>query len=524
MNLKKTALAAACAALFGPSAFAVTPLACDKTSTVTRVNTCAPEVKLFIAGSSALGGALSIVAPVDLFDNTVDAAFPLMKIVDTASPNAAVSGAVSGWYGMSKPAVTGGTSKRLFVVYNNNNGSAAGVSQLLAKLGTVSEADVVTVGPTKNIANTCVAGTAVAASGSVPAMEAANCSSHAMTQADIAITDTHPAESYKLYASATAKLTTLTSTPLAMQGFGIAVNPKLYEALVNQNIADGVLPSSCATDANSIANTAGVPGTSTAACQPSLRSVNYTSLISRVGTIKSIAGLVPSVTLAGVPADDLLVLARRDALSGTQASSNIYFAANSCGNNHDAKGKLIAGVRGGQLDIISNGTDAATGAGATNDSTAALTVLAAATSGAVKTALNATTGYAIGVLGLGSQGGSDQWKFVKIDGSSPNFVSTDGGATYAAAYKLRKAMLDGSYKFQVASYAAVKTKKDKNSVGDLFPGVPAAVIAGLQDSTQHDLTAIGYLDGATDNPATPKQSLVRRHEGNNCSPLVKAAS
>jgi len=518
MNLKQTAITAACAALFAPAAFAGTTLACDKTSTVTRVNTCAPEAKLFIAGSSALGGALSIVAPVDLFDNAVDASFPLMKIVDTASPNAA---AVSGWYGMSKAALTGGTSKRLFVVYNNNNGSAAGVSQLLAKLGTVSEADVVSVGPTKNVANTCVAGTAVSASGSVPAMEAANCGSHAMTQADIAISDTDPSELYKLYASATAKLTTLTSTPLAMQGFGIAVNPKLYEALVNQNIADGILPSTCASGANAIAIATGVPGTSTAACQPSLRSADYTSLVSKVGTIKSIAGLVPSVTLSGVPADDLLVLARRDALSGTQASSNIHFAANACGNNHDAKGKLIAGVLGGQLDIISNGTDAT---GGTNDSTAALTVLAAATSGAVKTALNATTGYAIGVLGLGSQGASDTWKFIKIDSVSPNFVSTDGGTTYAAAYKLRKAMLDGSYKFQVASYAAVKTKKDKGSVGDLFPAAVTAVIAGIQDSTQHDLTAIGYLDGATDSLSTPKQSKVRRHLGNNCSPLVKAAS
>jgi len=520
MNLKQTALTAACAALFAPAAFAATPLACDKTDAVSRVSTCAPEVKMFIAGSSALGGALSTVAPVDLFDNTVDAAFPLTKVVDVASPNAS---AVSAWYGMSKAALTDGTSKRLFVVYNNNNGSAAGISQLLAKLGTVSEADVVSIGPTKNVANTsCVAGTAVSASGSVPAMTTANCSSHGFMQADIGISDTHPTELYKLYASATAKLTTLTNTPLAMQGFGIAVNPKLYEALVNQNIADGLLPSSCAAGANAIANATGAPGVSTAACQPSLKSADYTSLISKVGTIKSIDKLVPSVTLSGVAADDLLVLARRDALSGTQATSNIFFANNSCGNNRDAKGKLIAGVLGGKLDIVSNGTDAT---GGTNDSTTALSILAAATSTAVKTPLNSTTGYAIGVMGLTTPGSSDKFKFIKIDGVSPNFISTDGGTTYVGSYKLRQAMLNGSYKLQVASYASVKTKKDKGSVGDVYPAAVAAVIAGLKDSTQHDLTAIGYLDGATDSsPSAPKQSLVRRHDGNNCSPLVKAAS
>src|ERR1019366_1554339 len=109
----------------------ISAVACNTASAVNMVNTCVPEVKLYVAGSSALGGALANVIPADLFDTT---ATPVISILDNGSAN---GNAVSAWYGMSKSALTGGASKRLFVVYNNNNGSAAGVSQLLAKPGAI---------------------------------------------------------------------------------------------------------------------------------------------------------------------------------------------------------------------------------------------------------------------------------------------------------------------------------------------------------------------------------------------------
>jgi hypothetical protein len=120
------------------------------------VNTCAPEVTFFVAGSSALGGNINAILP-DLFDSTK----PLVKVVDN-SATGSVNGnkaATTAYYGTSKPAVTGGTGKRVFVVYNNNNGSAAGVSLVMGKLGKTGnpvEANIVTVGPIKSIDNTCV--------------------------------------------------------------------------------------------------------------------------------------------------------------------------------------------------------------------------------------------------------------------------------------------------------------------------------------------------------------------------------
>jgi hypothetical protein len=507
--MKLKLIAAACMSLCASSAFAAAAaVTCTTTATTSAtaalnmVNTCAPEAKLFVAGSSALGGAMSAVVPADLFDTT---ATPLVKVKDLGSANGGATGganAVTAWYGMSKAAVTGGTSKRLFVVYNNNNGSAAGVSQLLAKLGTVAEADVVTVGPTsKTAANACTEDAA-----STTAAPVIDCTTHAATQADVAISDVSPTELYKLYATATAKLSTLTSTPLALQGFAVAVNPNLYNKLQAMQIASGALPSTCAA------------GDYTLTCQPSIARADYASLVTKEGSVKSAAALT------GDAADATqLVLARRDDLSGTQASSNIFFADNACGGvgyNSTSKvfnwapgatkaDKVSAAIMGGGLDIVSITDYPAS-------TTAALVVQSNATTGGVKTALNATTGYAIGVISLNSApGASDTWKYVKIDGSSPNF-NADG----SAAYKARTAFINGGYGFAMTSFAAVPTKAPKTGVATTFPLVISTLISGLKDSTLHDLTGIGYLDGAADVAGTPKQSHVHRINGNNCSPLI----
>ncbi len=72
------------------------------------------------------------------------------RLTSSRSPSPAAKKA-TGWYGMSKAALTGGTSKRLFVVYNSTNGSNAGVAQVLSNASDEAEANVVTVG------NTCAA-------------------------------------------------------------------------------------------------------------------------------------------------------------------------------------------------------------------------------------------------------------------------------------------------------------------------------------------------------------------------------
>jgi alpha-tubulin suppressor-like RCC1 family protein len=470
----------------------ISAVACNTTSAVNMVNTCVPEVKLYVAGSSALGGALATVIPADLFDTTTT---PVISVLDNGSANGnAGANAVSAWYGMSKAGLTGGASKRLFVVYNNNNGSAAGVSQLLvtenpAKTALIPEADVVTIGPAMTIAHNYAADSCAVDSASTALAPIIACTSHGVTQADMAISDVNVTELYQLESPSTGKLamlSTLTTTPLALQGFGVAVNANLYAALQDQNIADGLLPGSCAGDA-------------TAACQPSIRRADYTSLVIKGGAINSAAALLPGVPAA---AGQMLTLARGNDLSGTLAASNIFFVGNPCGRDHDSKGKLIKGVVGGMLDIVS-----------TTDSTANLVIQANATANDVVTALNATGGYALGVLGLGIvPGGSDTWKFVKLDGVSPNFDAD--GSTDA---NQRNAFIRGDYPFAMTYYAVTPVKPAKTStVTTTGYAVVSTLINGLKDSTLHDLTGIAYLNGAD----ATKVSKVHRTNGNNCSPLI----
>lgn len=461
-------IAAACLALCSSASFAAgkTVVACDTATPLLMAQTCAPESTLFIAGSSALGAALNTVA-LDLFETPA-------LVATIKSSTGLNDGKDQGWYGMSKADLTG-TSKRLFVVYNSQNGSAAGVSQLLAKFdpkadGTkadfIKESKVVSVGPTLAatgaVAGTC-AQTAAATSLAGPVL---TCSTPAVTLADVAISDVAPQELYALYKAATAKLSTVTSVPLALQGFGIAVSAKLYAAL---QADQGLLSTE----------------------QPSVRRADYASLVT--GSAKTAAVLFNN------PATPVLQLnlARRDDLSGTQASSNIFFANNACGNNHlpfkapATVGKVIVGVLGGQLPIV--------GAQTATDN---LVVTLNSTGGGVSSELNKDA-YGIGVISLNSPAkGSDSWKFVKLDGVSPN-ADVDG--------KSRKAMASGDYPFAMTAFAVTPVKQNP-----LKTGLIDAVVSGLQSSNAHNFAGIAYLDGGTDY-----QSKVARTNGNNCSPLIK---
>ena len=546
MNMKLKVIAAACLAMCASSAFAATPaqiaaaaaaaavpatICGTATAADAIVNSCAPQVKMFIAGSSALGDALGKVVVKDLFDTTTQ---PIISVVDTSGGPQASS--TKAWYGMSKSSLTT-ASKWLYVVYNKNNGSAAGVSQLLGATKTAAEAVVVSVGP--KTAKTGGSNSCVLASTSTTLVPVVNCgSTDVVTAADMAISDVHPAELYKLYPTATAKLSTLTSTPLALQGFGVAVSWDLYVALQNRNIAEGLLASTCA------ASTA-------TTCQPSVRSADYASLVTKQGSIKTAAAFLGDTT-------DLnsLTLARRDDLSGTQASSNIFFADNSCGGmgyglggtNYGTTGvatvngfnyspatskldKTLTAIMGGGLDVIGSAAAAATPAAVgvlRNDTTTypGLTVMSAVAGGDVTNQLNVVAtapavNYSIGAISLTSAFANtvNTWKFVKIDGVSPVY-NPDG----TASYKQRTQFANGNYPFAVQSYAVSPVKPVAGSVGDAtkgYPKVVAAVIAGLKDSSLHDLTGIAYQDGVADAAGVPKQALVHRTAGNNCSPLIK---
>lgn len=508
-HMKLKSLAAAVLAIGASSAFAATATTCDPTtSAATLVNTCTPDITMYVAGSSALAGAITLVAPADLFDGAIT------KITDAGSPNGTTgANAVSAWYGTAKSTLGTAAGKKLFVVYNKQNGSAAGISQLLSTIKdtTIPEQDVVTIGPMSKVAgvvaatqaastggpNSCTLGSDTTVSGIT--YHNVTCTTHARTQADVGVTDVAPVYLFALEGAKPKALSTLTNYPLAMQGFGVAVNANLYNAMQAVEKVDGRIPSSC------------VVGDLTAACQPSIRRADYASLISTEGTIKSAAALL------GNSDSTLLELQRRDDYSGTQSSSDLFFAENSCLNNvTPGKTTLIKGVVGGELHILTTTPDVTKLTVTLNGTNSGVTVPLADTT---------RTDYVIGVLGLNTgepARTATSWKFVKIDGVSPDFDAGATGTTYTHAY--RAPVANGNYGFVMTSFAATQIKPFvKTSVVTTYPTVVSALITGLKDSTLHDLNGIAYLDGAADPSSLDgyyKQAHYIHTNGNSCSPLV----
>jgi hypothetical protein len=512
MKFKQIALASM--VVVAGSSFAQT-VTCDPSSNLAMANTCAPEVTFFIAGASALGDATNTVLSANSFSGYFAAA-PAV-IVDRGTPNGVFvanptnggspGAGLTAWYGMSQPALTGGTSKRMLIVYNKYMGSAAGVSNVMAKdlkslINVVPEAQVVTVGPVPNLvggkakgikANDCVT------SGTTSTIA---CTSWAWTKADIGLSDVDVTELVKMYDNKKVNLSDMTRVPVAMQGFAVGVNHKFYIDLQAAQVTSGALPSSC---------TPVAPATYvyTEACQPSISSAQYASLVTKEGGIKSAAGFITGSTTP-------LVLARRDDLSGTQAASQIFFGKSVC-NAKDPKSKVNLG---GAMEAT-NVTDFPNKL--VNPSS--LIVNHNVHSSAVTTDLTRTDAYAIGVLSLAnSKDTPSKFMMVKLDGVSPNFAK--GGTTVLSGANLRKNMIDGSWPFQVVSYVMYPTASvGTDAVLASKKGLIEKFRTDLSDSTLHNLTAISYFNGTADKAslvhrATAKASGTTAAAYNNCAPLT----
>lgn len=504
--MKLKLIAVAVMSLSASASFAQTKPTCGSTiADITHINWCAPEATLFIAGSSALKDNISAVLP-DLFDISTDGSKKFYKITD-ASPTGAANQNKSGttaWYGTSKTNLFG-TQKRLLVVYNNNNGSGAGVSLVLGPVksgklvsGNPVESNVIYVGPTKNIANTCSLTTEsgsklnVSVGGTTAAgyvySNTVTCTNTADIPADLAISDVRAQEIYKFYSNVpkTVKFDNYSQVPLGLQGFGLVVNWTMYKALQDAQATAGSLASTCSTDANR----------ALASCQPSVRSVDYASLVKNGGT--------KSAAIFGLSPLTKLTLVRRDDLSGTQSASNIYFLRNSCD---------IGTTLGGGVAVLDQETDTATFA-----------MTKKPTSGSVRDALGDTSsssnapvsGYAIGALSLSNRSiTADSYNFVKIDGMAPTVNPLGDGMPY---YKARTAIANGDYNFAMTAYGIYNKSLDSQQ-SDKSTLVNKVLLA-MRDSTRHDVTGIAYLDGVPDTK-TLMQSLVNHVDGNNCGPILK---
>lgn len=541
MKHKHSLIAGAVLAACSMSSFAqeaVDPLKCAVAGTLTAtqaeelVRHCAPAVTLFIGGASTMSAVTPAILTGQIFDTTLTGFAPI-KIEDRSASATVNKGNVIAYVGRAKPTLDASVAGKLvYVVYNFNNGSAGGVSQLLGKVPkfadrndpakAINEAFVPFIGPAKDI-NTAAPTGKVASSfcgttattgvsivsgsttfGTVTSTATSvGCVSYSGQTADLALSDTRAQELYKVYAAAAkGKPSTLMQVPFFTQSFGVAVSPLLYSALQTAQ---------------------GLTNDATAANQPSISSASYASLVSKGGNIANVNAFIAANAKVGITPATVtgqLLLARRDDLSGTQAVSNIFFVNGQCGGNErfdllaagdlkgvDTKIAKAGGLLGG-LQIRQDVTD----------DTADLDVAAYATSTDVRNGLN-NGGYAIGVAGVGSGGAQGTaGHFVKIDGFSPNADGTNFRSSTAT-----RNQINAGYPFSHTLYGMYVTKT-LDSTKAPFPAkkvLAQTVIEAFKNSSLSNISGIAYLDTASASAVASQQATFARANGNNCSPVVK---
>lgn len=418
---------------------------------VLDISTQAPQVTVYVSGASAQKTAFEAVVANAVCVTPAD----VVKLTDGAGTSS------KGWYCVGKGTAAG---QRVLILNRTKGGSASGINMVLSTAAT----------PVESEADTIDSGSCAA-----PVAKVSACTLKKKVESTMALSDVHPSEfGAGVLGSGAGYLSigSLTTAAVGLQGFGVAVNPNMYLALQEQNIADGRLPSTC------------TAGDVTAACQPTISSSEYASLAAVAGGPKDAASLLPLATTTGD-----LTLCRRVDTSGTQASSNLFFLNNVCGS----KGYFGSETPAKNADYGS----------------APFTVVDNSETDNVKACLNDATGLRMGVISLENDPATDVantintvapgiYKFVKIDGVSPNYT-----AAGVADAKQKANTRNGSYKFAVESYALYKGS-----------AVEKAVAKQIADSLK---SSISDLRGVLSLTGTGSTSALYTRGGNNCAPLMQ---
>ena len=174
------------------------------------------------------------------------------------------------------------------------------------------------------------------------------------------------------------------------QAFGVAVTTAMYNGLQADQVAAGTIP---------------------AGGQPVLSKAEVTASISDSGAI-FFNGDWSGLTASG--AGKNIQICDRTNTSGTQAALEMYFLGSPCSNAAGLFGKLSVATQAGNPGVVWE----------------------AASTGAVKTCLNnadlnkdpngnatVNSNWAMGFMSMENvPGAGETWKFVKLDGFSPNFL------------------------------------------------------------------------------------------------------
>jgi len=251
------------------------------------------------------------------------------------------------------------------------------------------------------------------------------------------------------------------------QGFGIAVSDKLYELLQN----DQQLTTGNAYDK-----------------QPSLSQAQYAALISgNEGVWQKLTPRLAFNSPNSLP--DTLTLARRSTGSGTTAAGEVFFLNYPC-----ATGSKAGGAGSSNADEVKTDTSLS---GKTNSTT--FTIESQSSSGNVVKKLATSDIYAIGVLSLENLQPTDDltstdWKYVKIDGVSPN-IKKDG--TIDSTQKLNT--VSGQYTFAFESEMLIKLTPYTNNTGSVKTFADKLILNLATPSRLERAT--GIFASATKTPA-----------------------
>lgn len=259
------------------------------------------------------------------------------------------------------------------------------------------------------------------------------------------------------------------------QAFGVAASYPLYHQLQKNDVAAGLLASSCDD---------GSPTSPilTAACQPSLPAQRYSAIANR-DTVGSVDG-----SLFGGAAGSIVNLVRRVPTSGTQSASNLRFLDKPC----------ATGVSQGALEPAR-----------ATDSTPTVVITEQSGTSGVKSGLNTATGagqFALGVVSMENTpaptANADRWAFVKLDRVSPN---TDA--------QQRAEAMDGSYSFwyELAAFTAAGSISPASAAGAELIAMATATLG------ESDLKGIFATPAAGASGPTSKGARL----GNSCQPAIQ---
>lgn len=308
----------------------------------------------------------------------------------------------------------------------------------------------------------------------------------------------------------------------AGQGFGVMASESLYNAMMAKQKGEGRLPADCA---------AGdfTPGK----CQPSISKAEYAAVID--------AGNYSYVANGALTGDAGVVnLCRRVETSGTQASSNVYFLNNSCGNATPTKGfkspKTVDLFSGTAVAFNSSNGDAVTGN--YDDFGGAFALFEGSGTGDARNCVirrnngnnpnnvaDALGTYALGWISLENAPGAG-WKYLKLDGVSPNAYQVPvgsaadiagGGAADGWAQdssqriNVVKGLYDAAPELEMLWPASTGFGTFLNTLKNTFAD-PAAV----------NTRGIFQANGVFTHAAAPTQVHKGTRNGNFCAPQVLA--